>query len=670
VFIMLGAMNYELDVVALSGFIIILGILVDDAIIVAENIYHRFEMGDDPIDAAVNGLSEVFKPVMTTIFTTFLAFAPMFFIPGIMGRFVFVIPLVITMALIASTFELIIALPAHLVPALERRQKKARQNPNAPTRNWFDPLRKLCRIVVKFSLRFRYVVLVLCVALASGWFWYAHHFMEVILFPNSAADEFHVMMELPMGSSLEASSEKVKELEKVVATIPDDEISAYVTRAGRWGVDFAVDGERYATVQVILTPFAQRTRTVNDIIADLRAETDKIEGITKLVFHIKSGGPPIGPPVMIRVVSPHDAMRNLLTQDLVTFLNGLPGVHDVDNDVRPGKKQVQIQLNYNRLAELGLTAADVAQNVRIAYDGQLVTSARYGDEDVDFRVILQDEARRDTQYLEKLLIPNQQGRLIPLQRIANLEISEGIAAYHHYRFKRSTTIKANVDTAETTPIDVLNAVREHFNVTQDYPGARLVMEGEAVETEQSMSDLLITMLTAVIGIYFLLIILFDSAVQPILVMITIPFGAAAVIHTFAMHDEPIGFLALLGLVGLSGVVVNDSLVLVSHINEMRKKHRGDRLLNIIAAGTADRLRAIVMTTITTVVGLIPLAYGWGGSDPFMAPMALAMGYGLLLVTPLTLVLVPCLYTVALDIQFFGEWIKGKVFGNPEETETS
>jgi multidrug efflux pump subunit AcrB len=126
----------------------------------------------------------------------------------------------------------------------------------------------------------------------------------------------------------------------------------------------------------------------------------------------------------------------------------------------------------------------------------------------------------------------------------------------------------------------------------------------------------------------------------------------------------------LGLVGLSGVVVNDSLVLVSHINEMRKKHRGDRLLNIIAAGTADRLRAIVMTTITTVVGLIPLAYGWGGSDPFMAPMALAMGYGLLLVTPLTLVLVPCLYTVALDIQFFGEWIKGKVFGNPEETETS
>ena len=653
VFILLNAVGYELDVISLSGFIIVLGILVDDAIIVAESIYRRFELGDSPVDAAVNGLAAVFRPVVTTLITTFFAFAPMFYIPGVTGQFVQVIPLVITMALLASAVELIIALPAHLVPGMA---KQVRHEPSPfdakPKKTWFDPLRRLCVIVVTLALKLRYLVVTACIALAGWWFYYAANHMEVILFPSSVADEFHLMFEMPNGSSLEATSEKLKEFEAIVATLPDVERSDFIARAGRWGVDFATDGERYGTVQVILTPYSQRERTADQIIAELRPLTNKVEGVTRVAYHVKTGGPPVGPPVKLSIVASDDDARVKLTEEIVSFMRTLPGATDVSHDMEPGKKQVQIRLDYDRLAELGLTVADIAQNVRIAYDGQNVTNIRYRDEDVAFKVILEGSARRDLDYLKRLLIPNRDGRLIPLKQIAKLEFTESPAAVHHFKGKRSHTVTANVDSEMATPLELLTMVKERFSNLRGYGDARLVIEGEAVETEKSLFDLSVTLIAASIAIYFMLIILFNSLIQPLLVMSTIPFGAAAVIQTFALHDEPIGFLALLGLVGLSGVVVNDSLVLVSHINGLRQRHTGIRTIHLIAEGTSERLRAIVLTTVTTAVGLIPLAYGWGGSDPFMAPMALAMGYGLLLVTPLTLVLVPCLYTITIDLESF------------------
>ena len=379
-----------------------------------------------------------------------------------------------------------------------------------------------------------------------------------------------------------------------------------------------------------MTPYSQRSRTADQIIADLRPLTDKVEGVTRVAYHVKTGGPPVGPPVKLSVVASDDEARVKLTNDIVFFMRTLPGATDVSHDMEPGKKQVQIRLNYDRLAELGLTVADIAQNVRIAYDGQNVTNIRYRDEDVAFKAILDGSARRNLDYLKRLLIPNRDGRLIPLKQIASLDFTESPAAVHHYKGKRSHTVTANVDSQMTTPLELLTEVRQKFSNLQGYGDARLVVEGEAVETQKSLFDLTVTLVAASIAIYFLLIILFNSLIQPLLVMSTIPFGAAAVIQTFALHDEPIGFLALLGLVGLSGVVVNDSLVLVSHINGLRERHTGIRTIHLIAEGTSERLRAIVLTTVTTAVGLIPLAYGWGGSDPFMAPMALAMGYGLLL----------------------------------------
>ncbi len=331
------------------------------------------------------------------------------------------------------------------------------------------------------------------------------------------------------------------------------------------------------------------------------------------------------------------------------FLGTLAGVRDIDRNDKLGKDQVEIKINYDKLSRLGLSVVDVAQNVRIAYDGEVVSNVRYGDEDVDFRVLLQEEARKRPQYLRELLIPNRQGRLIPLKQTAQLQAGPGPSNYYHYDEKRAITITADITTGATTSLEATESVLDHFNLDRDWEGMQFVVGGEAEETEESMVSLFKAFVLAVVGVYFLLILLFNSPTQPIMIMSAVPFGIMGVSVAFAFHGEPLGFVAMLGVIGLAGVVVNDSLVLVNHINRLRRQRPDESILKIVAEGTSDRLRPVLLTTLTTVAGILPLAYGIGGTDPYMAPIALALAYGLIFATPITLALVPCLYMIGQDI---------------------
>jgi multidrug efflux pump subunit AcrB len=332
------------------------------------------------------------------------------------------------------------------------------------------------------------------------------------------------------------------------------------------------------------------------------------------------------------------------------YLGTIEGVKDIDSNEKLGKEQIEIKLNYNRLARLGLTVADVAQNVRIAYDGEVVTSMRDGDEDVNFRVQLQERARRDVNYLYNLSIPNVQNRLVKLREVATLEIAPGPNAFHHYDGDRTTTIEADIDQDIITPLEATTLVMTHFADAENrWSGIRLAIGGEAEESQASIVELMTTFAIALIGIYFLLVLLFNSYTQPFLVLVSVPFGVTGVIIAFALHGEVLSFLGVMGIIGMVGVVVNDSLVLVNHLNNLRKWNPDWSLRKVVAEGTSHRLRAILLTTLTTVAGLLPLAYGLGGTDLYMQPMALALGYGILFATPLTLVLVPSLYMIGADI---------------------
>ena len=612
-----------LDTITLAGLVLVIGIIVDDAIIIAENISFRHEKGDKPIDAAVNGLNEVFQP-------------------GIFGKYIIPIPLAISLALFVSLGESVIALPAHLVPGMEK-------NPHKPSgRSWFKILSTKYRGVLLRILRYKYILVSIFIIMLVGSGWYAGSQMKMILFPSGAARQFFMVLELPIGTPLKITSEKVREIERIVENLPNEELISYNTWIGT-NVMIDAESENYAALSVFLTPYAERERSAEEIVETLRQNTSELQGFTKIVYSISTGGPPVGKPISLRIVGSDDNLRKSLTDSVEAFLASIEGVKDISRNDKGGKQQVEIDIDYERLSRVGLSVSDVARNVRMAYDGEVVTSVRYGDEDVDFRVIIEEEARHEPGYLNEILIPNQRGRLIPLREVATMRSGPGHTDIRHFNGERTVTVEADVDQAVITPLEINDAVFKHFDVDRDWPGIQLSLGGEMFETEESMTGLLKTLILAILGIFFLLILLFNSVTQPFIVMMAIPFGITGVIIAFALHGEPFSFMAIMGIIGLSGVVVNDSLVLVNHVNDLRRERPNEEIREIVAEGTADRLRAIIMTTLTTVVALLPLAYGIGGTALFMAPMALALGWGLLFATPLTLVLVPSLYLIGQDL---------------------
>jgi multidrug efflux pump subunit AcrB len=645
---MLPVFGLYLDSITMTALVLVIGIVVDDAIIIAEQIYKEYESGKPPLEAAVDGVCSVFKPVLTTVLTTFVAFAPLFFMPGMLGKFVYVIPLAISLALFVSLIEACLALPSHIAGGLPRSHaREDRRN------------RLSAHMQEKFStfigklLRWRIAVILAFIAILAGTTAWAAHSMTIILFPSETADTFIISLETESGTSLQATLDKTVEVENIIRELPKSELDSYVTRVGLHGdVIAATESEHYATILVSLAPFTGRKRTADQIVEQLRSEIEGLSGIKDVSFEIDAGGPPVGRPIMIRIVGSNDELRRKLASDVFAYLKTIEGVKDIERNDRSGKEQIEIKLDYDRLAKLGLTVADVAQTVRVAYDGEVVTSVRYGEDDVAFRVIYPISARAQPGYLSQLHVANQDGRLIPITQFAGFKAGPGPANFNHYKGERSIVVSADIDTGITTSVTATNNVLGHFGNLDEYPGMRFEVGGEAEETNDSMHALALIFIFAVLGVYCLLILLFDSLWQPLLIIVSLPFAVAGVIVTLVLHNEPLGFLAVIGMIGLAGVVVNDSLVLVNRINEIHKTNPQLPLIDVIAYGVGDRLRAVLLTSITTIVGLLPLAYGLGGADPYMSPMALVLGYGLLFATPITLILVPCLYLAGQEARMF------------------
>jgi multidrug efflux pump subunit AcrB len=625
--------------------VLVIGMVVDNSIIFSEAIAAHRAGGLPPLDAAVLGVRENLLPVATTVTTTIAAFVPLLFVRGVVGQFVSVIPLVVTAALLLSLAESVAGLPAHLAAGAGRRAG------GGAVRGWFTAARDAFETLADRLLRLRYLLVPAFALVAAAAVWYAAGRMSFVLFPTKGAERFFVNMELAMGSSLSATSDKVKQVERIVASLPPGEVENTLTRIGTAGYPPFGQAGNYAMIIVRLVPYSRRARSADQIVEDLRQRTDRLPGYVRIAYDIDAGGVPVGQPIALRVTGNDDAMRAGLARRLQTLLAATPGVKDVRSDDIRGKDQLTVEPDRRALARLGLNAAAVAAAVRAAWDGTVATSLREGDEDVGFRVLLDPRSRGDERALKGLLIANEQGRLVRLGDAARLEERPAPSAWRHQDGRRTITVAADVDTEVTTPLRAVEHVLAQIDLAREWPGMTIAAAGEAEQSLASLQGLLSAFCLAVLGIYFVLVLQLDSFVQPLLVLVTVPFGVVGVIVALALHGEPLGFLAIVGAIGLAGVVVNDAIVLVSHLNNLRRDHpaaSSAEIRALVAAGTADRLRAVVLTTVTTTAGMIPLAWGLGGYDLYMAPMALSLGYGLLLATPLTLLLLPALYLIGMD----------------------
>eukprot|EP01047_Picozoa_sp_COSAG01_P002591 COSAG01_NODE_69_length_28801_cov_10.460038_17_plen_1025_part_00 len=640
-------MGKPLDILSMAGFIIVIGIIVDDAIIVSESIVNERELGLSPVDAAVSGTMKVFQPVIATILTTFVAFLPLMLMPGIVGKFVMVIPFVISLALFFSLAEVLVALPAHLVKGLSTLKRRAANN-----KSWFFKFKERYRRFILLILRFRYACFILFVCVFAFAIFVAAKRMDFILFPKDAAEQIDINIELPVGSSLAKTAQQVKALEAIIAKLPKDEVKGYLTLAGvSWDSENEVSSQAHhkALLSVYLTSFRSRERMATDILQVLKPQFDALTGFKSIKMNIEGGGPPVGAPVSLEVIGDDDQERAKVCDYIVKKLSAYDNVFDIQRNDDAQKNEMQLQLKSELLARLKLDFAPILYVLRVAYNGATVAEVSKDNETKAYKVILEDRFRYNTDATASLLVANQQGQFIPLSKVIDFVSAEGSENRFHFNGRRSVRIQANIDTKKTTVLDLTKTLQEDI-AKLDLTNITVKFGGESEQFSKSFDSLKISFLVALLGMYLILMVLFNSFWQPFIALSAVPFAITGVIIAFYLHDQAFTFLSLLGVVGLTGVVVNDSLVMVHHINYLRAQHSESSLIELVSRGAMDRLRAIVLTTLTTVLGVLPLSYGWGGYDPFIAPMGLALGFGLLFSTPLILILLPCIYLIVQDIK--------------------
>lgn len=646
-------LGISINLVSLFGLIIVLGMLVDDAIVISENVFRHIEDGMPFKEAAIKGTGEVWRPVTSTVLTTVAAFLPLMFMTGIMGKFVWSIPVVVIIALASSLLEAFFILPSHLaeigrIPKTKLAEKLHLHRP----KHWIKSLTDWYVKILERALNRRYIVSTGVFLLLIGTFLLARFYLPVVLFPARGIDNFFVRAKLPVGTPLEVTEKKFEVLEDLVATIPEDEMDDYVTQLGILQNDpddpFTERATHVGQIAVYLKPSADRDRETKEIIDDLRKKGEKIKGFEELSFDEVIPGPPVGKPIAVRIRGDKLEVLEKIAIEVEEYLKNVEGVTDVKDDHEMGKSEWRVVVNESEATKAGLQVKDIATAVRNAFGGGIATTIKKADEEIDVRV----RYPYDVKYLPKKLgdvdIRNSFGNLVPLNVVATFKEHQGVSAINHLDRRRMITVSANVNQDITTSVEVTEKLAERFkNITEEYPGYTVTFGGEYEETEKSMQSLFKAFSLAVILIFLILATNFKSVIQPVIVMMAIPFGLIGVVLSFFAHGEPLSFLGLLGAVGLSGVVVNSAIILMDFIN-MRRAEGEDRRKAILEAGSL-RIRPVLITAVTTVVGLFPVAYGLWGSDPILMPAALALMWGLIFATGLTLIVIPCFYAVVDDI---------------------
>jgi len=641
-----GFIGVDINLISMFGFILVLGMLCDDAIVVAENFYRHVEDGMSPKEAAIKGPLQVVKPVLATIATTIAAFSPLLYMSGIMGKFIFQIPIVVIAALVVSLLDSFLVLPGHLSHWVKHKPVSLKEEKKE---HWFEVIKAKYGKLVHKMLEHKYRAALFILLIFLGTLILGRVGVKFILFSPEGIEQFFIRAEAPVGTSLDHTKRLFIPIEQVVAKLPPHELEDFVTLIGISQEDatdpFTKRGSHLGQIRVFLTPSQTRKRTAKMIISDLRKEIENTPGFEKVYFDRVQPGPPVGKPISVRIKGKTYDTLNEIAAKYMEKLATLTGVVDIRSDYELGKEELRVIVDETKAAEAGLTLRKVAEAVRNAFEGGIATTIKTTEEEIDVRVKWFGGKYMPKESLEDVFIQNKFDLMVPLNRVATIERGRGLSSIKHLDRDRVITVSANTQEKITTSYEVNQILKHEFrDISKEYPGYIVKYGGEQEDTEESMRSLMRAFLFAFLLIFIILVLQFKSLIQPLVVMITIPLGITGVIITFFLHGVPLGFMSILGLVGLSGVVVNNSLIMLTFINMQRKE--GKDLETAIVEGAKMRLRAILITTLTTAFGTMPMAYGLGGNDPFIRPMALAFTWGLLFSTTLTLLVIPCFYLIA------------------------
>lgn len=639
--------GYSLSGVALFGLILVVGIVVDDAIVVIENVHRHLQSGKSAARAAVDGAEEVAWPVLAASLTTIAAFGPLLFMSGVPGQFMRIVPIVAILVLVASLLEVFFILPAH-ISEWGKADKNARDL-FAGARRWYTSALK---VVLRRRYPFVAGVLTVGLAVCVG----AFALLDKELFPGEDFPQFYVKVELPPSASLTRTSDVLAELERQAMALPASELIAVVANVGiltpTSGMETMSIRTNVGELLIELVPKDQRDRSVDEVIADLRERIGAVSGVDKLSFAKMDGGPPQGQDVEVKVKGPRLDELQRLSEMLMAKLATMEGVYDIQNDFTPGKPELRVRVDADRARRYGLDVTQVAYLMRARMDGVTTTTYRDADEAVD--VIVKTTGADDSGSLLDTDVMTPGGGSVPLRAMATLEEGVGYAELRRFQGERAVTITASVDRAVANAVEVNEELVDAFsNLEALYPGYRLDFRGSFDQINESFGDLGKLFIIGILMIYVILGAQFRSFTQPIVIMFAVPFGLIGAMVGLLLINATLSMVALFGIVALSGIVVNDSIVFVDFINRYRERGYGP--WRAIMRGGSVRFRPIILTSVTTIVGLVPMAVGLGGKSPIWMPLAVTIIFGLATSTVLTLFMMPALYAILVDA---GSWTRG------------
>jgi len=666
-----------LNVSVLLGIVIVLGMLVDDAVVVVEAIFYRMQRGADALTAALDSLREVGAPVTAGVLTTMAAFLPLMLLPGILGAFMFVIPLVVTLGLAISLIEAFWILPSHVIGTEEGTHHKkivkirSRYNPVKylitgfsvllqPIKNllnrgsarmqkwrsgWTRKLRTQYTKTLCFMLRRPYVI----IGFGLISFFGAIEIMKaekvkVNFFTMDPFRIFYVYVDMPSNTPLEKTLAQTVAVEKRLRKfVEEDEVRAITAFAGIKFTEMEVlFGDQYGQIQVSMMPKTNDNRSVHEVVESMRESLINTPGDGLISFLEISGGPPAGKPVSVKVRSDDfDELRAAATA-MKQIVETRVGAKDVaDNDV-PGRSELVLELNHQNIRNLGLDPATVSRLLRLHLDGEIVALMRDQGEKVELRVRAQ---KRNLQAINQFMddpvaLPN--GRQTTLGNLFTQTTGQGRSTIKHYNLRRAITVEAEIDTELTNTQKINDDILAAWDdIKTDFPNTDLDFSGELDDINESLGAMGALFVLGLGLIYLILATQMRSYFQPFLILVTVPMAFTGVVFGLFATNNPLSLFTLYGIIALTGIAVNGAIVLIDAANERIKA--GMRPLHATIYAARRRVVPIIMTTTTTIAGLFSLAAGLGGKSLLWGPVASSIVFGLAFSSILTLFMVPVLY---------------------------
>lgn len=644
----LPVIDLSINMISLFGFLVVLGIVVDDAIVVGENVYEYREQGMGIMEAAIEGARDMAKPVTFAIITNVIAFIPLLFIPGTTGKYWWPLPAVVIVVLLVSLLEALFILPAHLGHSSDSDRaeigKRIHRWQQAFARRFNHFVDTYYRSFLDTCLRYRYVTLSAAVALlvVVGGYGYSDH-MGMILMPEVSADEIEVGASLPVGTTPEQAGSVAQEIADATHRMFDEHNLDRVAD----GIKANVRGQSFIDVEIVMKPPSQRDMTAQEVIEIWRDNIGDIEGIDQLTFEAERGPAGYLPDISVDLSHSNIDVLEEASQAFFERVESFENTRDVNDNYNRGKTQFDFTL-LPEGRRLGLTPQMVGQQVRNAFYGALAMRQLRGTNEIEVRVKLPHEQRKDIYHLEDFVVQTPDGMEVPLMDVVQVEQGEAFTTINRRDGRRVVTVSMDAEPSNAVT-RVLESIRQEVlpQLQADFPGITWSFEGSQAEMRESTQALWGWFALALLVIYALLAVAFTSYLQPLIVMGAIPFGIVGAVIGHILLGYDLSLVSLMGVIALSGVVLNDSLIMIDYAN---KKREDQPVFNAIHEAGLRRFRPIILTTFTTFGGLTPIIFETSRQATQLIPMAISLGFGIVFATSIILVIVPCLYMTLEDLR--------------------